>query len=36
MLEAKSKCICIEQNRKYLYSVVITTIGSNSNLQRNR
>jgi len=33
-LQAKFKYICIEQNRKYLYSVVITKTGRKSNLQR--
>jgi len=31
----KFKYICAEQNRKYLYSVVLTTNGRKSNLQRN-
>ena len=34
-LQAKFKCICIEQNRKYLYPVVINTNGRKSNFQRN-
>jgi len=34
-LQAKFKYTCIEQNRKYLYSVVITNTGRKSNLQRN-
>jgi len=35
MLQAKLKYICIEQNRKYLYSVAVTKTGGKSNLQRN-
>jgi len=31
---SKLKYICIEQNRKYLYSLVITKPGRKSNLQR--
>jgi len=35
-LQAKFKYICIEQNRKYFHSVVITETGRKSNLQRNQ
>jgi len=34
-LQAKFKYICNEQNREYLYSVVITKTIRKSNMQRN-